>query len=182
MSAISDRYAKLAAAFTATADSVPPGDPRWSQPSPCAGWDAAGVVAHMVDTHRLFLGFIELELPEGAGWPEARDAVHAALADEATAGRYHEGMFGTQRWDASVDRFVNPDLLLRRWDLARALGVDDTLDPHEVHAVFETAKGYPSDLMRTNGVFGPEVPLPDDASEQDRLLAFTGRDPRRGGG
>lgn len=182
MTAISDRYAKLAAAFTAKVDAVPAGDPRWDDPSPCPEWDAKGVVEHMVHTHRMFLGFIGLELPDGAGWPEARDVVHAALADEATAGREHEGMFGMQRWESSVDRFINPDLLLHSWDLARALGLDDTLDPEEVTAVFETAKGYPSDAMRGNGVFGPEVAVPDDASEQDKLLAFTGRDPRPGGG
>jgi uncharacterized protein (TIGR03086 family) len=182
MTAVSDRYARLAEGFTATVDAVPPGDDRWANRSPCADWDAAGVVGHMLDTHRMFLGFIGRELPEGAGWPEARDAMHAALADEATAGQDHEGLFGTQRWDASVERFILPDLLLHRWDLARALGVDDTLDPDEVHAVFETAKGYPADMMRTNGVFGAEVTVPDDAPEQDRLLAFTGRDPRRGGG
>jgi hypothetical protein len=31
--------------------------------------------------------------------------------------------------------------------------------------------------MRSPGAFGPEVPVADDASEQDKLLAFLGRRP-----
>ena len=185
MSDISDRYAKLAEGFTARVQAVPAGDPRWQGRSPCDEWDATAVVGHMLDTHRMFLGFIDEEVPPGpaaeddpnGAWAHVRDAMHAALADPATAGKEHEGMFGVQRWEESVNRFITPDVLLHTWDLARALGADDALDPAEVHEVFETAKGYPADAMRSNGAFGPEVPIAEDASEQERLLAFTGRDP-----
>jgi hypothetical protein len=33
------------------------------------------------------------------------------------------------------------------------------------------------ELLRTSGQFGPRVPVPDDASAQDRLIGFIGRDP-----
>ncbi len=185
MSEISDRYAKLAEDFTATVDAVPAGDPRWQNPSPCDDWTAAGVVGHMVDTHTMFFGMIDEELPKGpeaaddphGAWAHVSQAMHGALADPARAEKTHEGMFGVQKWEDSVARFIVPDLLLHGWDLARALGVDETLDPDEVHAVFETAKGYPEEATRSAGVFGPAVPVADDAPEQDRLLAFTGRDP-----
>jgi len=185
MSEISVRYLRLSEGFTARVESVPAGDDRWNAPSPCPGWTARNVVGHMVDTHRLFFGFIGAEMapgpdsasdPHGA-WAHICDAMAAALADPAVAAKEHEGMFGRVRWEDSVNRFVNPDVLLHTWDLARALGVDDHLDPADVHEVFETAKGYPSDAMRGRGVFGPEVDIADDAPEQDRLLAFTGRDP-----
>jgi uncharacterized protein (TIGR03086 family) len=185
MTEISDRYRAFAEGFTSRVEAVPVGDTRWQGRSPCDEWDAAGVVAHMVDTHRLFLGFVDEELPPGpdaaadphGAWAHASGALHAALADPGIARRTHEGMFGVQPWQESVDRFITPDVLLHSWDLARALGIDDTLDPDEVHLAFETAKGYPADAMRGQGVFGPEVEVADDASEQDRLLAFTGRDP-----
>lgn len=185
MSSTSDRYRTYAEGFTARVEAVPDGDPRWEQPSPCDGWTAAGVVGHMVDTHSMFFGFIDEPWPAGpdpvtdpqGAWAHARDTMHAALADPAIAERTHEGMFGVQRWEDSVGRFVVPDVLLHTWDLARALGLDDALDPEGVREVFETAKGYPEGSTRSAGVFGPEVPVADDASEQDRLLAFTGRDP-----
>jgi hypothetical protein len=34
------------------------------------------------------------------------------------------------------------------------------------------------DAWRAIGIFAPEVPVPADASEQDRLLGLSGRQPR----
>ncbi len=179
------RYRRLSEGFTARVEAVPPADPRWEQPSPCADWTARGVVAHMVGTHVLFFGFIDHEVAPGpsadddpqAAWAYVRDAMQAALDDPDVAGREHDGMAGRVRWDASVDRFINTDVLLHSWDLARALGVDDRLDPDEVAVAYETCQGY-GDAARSPQVFGPEVPVPADADAQDRLLGFAGRDPR----
>jgi hypothetical protein len=33
------------------------------------------------------------------------------------------------------------------------------------------------DVLRSSGQFGPRVAVPDDAGEQTRLIAFTGRTP-----
>jgi hypothetical protein len=33
------------------------------------------------------------------------------------------------------------------------------------------------DLLRSSGQYGPRVAVPDDADEQTRLIAFTGRRP-----
>jgi len=43
-------------------------------------------------------------------------------------------------------------------------------------AAYAAIHGKFTDDQRA-GTFGPEVPVPDDASAQDRLLAYTGRDP-----
>lgn len=45
----------------------------------------------------------------------------------------------------------------------------------------EVARGF-GDAMRQPGAFGPTVEPPPDADDQERLLAFLGRDPRETGG
>ena len=45
-----DRFRRLAAAFTETIDAVPA--KAWGAQSPCAEWDARGVVQHIVETER----------------------------------------------------------------------------------------------------------------------------------
>ena len=69
-----------------------------------------------------------------------------------------------------------PDVLIHTWDLARATGLDETLDPDEVQGMADAME--PMDqMLRDSGHFGPRVPVPDDADEQTKLLAFTGRQP-----
>jgi len=67
-------------------------------------------------------------------------------------------------------------VLIHTWDLARAVGLDERLDQDEVRRLFESME--PNDeLMRQGTAFGPRVEVPDDADEQTKLLAFTGRRP-----
>jgi uncharacterized protein (TIGR03086 family) len=68
------------------------------------------------------------------------------------------------------------DLLVHAWDLARATGQDETLDPAEVSAFLAGLEPWDA-ALRASGHYGPRVPVPDDADEQTRLLAFTGREP-----
>jgi uncharacterized protein (TIGR03086 family) len=181
MTEISDRYERLAKGFEETLSSVPPGDPRWQQQSPCSDWTAIDVVRHVVDSHRTFFGMVDHDVPEPPddpldAFPATRDAMLAALQDPAVAEREYTGQLGTAVWQDSVDRFIGGDLLVHRWDLARALGVDDELPEAEVTRVHEALAPL-GDKMRAPGAFGPEIEAPADASAQDRMLAFLGRDP-----
>jgi uncharacterized protein (TIGR03086 family) len=69
------------------------------------------------------------------------------------------------------------DLLVHGWDLARATGQDETMPAGLAAAAYGLAHGKFTDEQR-KGIFKPEVPIGDDASPQERLLAYTGRDPR----
>lgn len=180
MTAISERFGRLAAGFTSTVDSVP--DDRWDSPSPCQDWTAKGIVRHMCENASLFFGFIGDEVPPGpspdddppGAWANARDALQQGLDDPAVAGKEYEGSFGTSTFEKAVDQFLGIDLVVHNWDLARAAGLDDRLDPDAVHEVFEAVK--PMDgPMRASGTFGPKLDPPDGADEQTRLLAFLGR-------
>lgn len=186
MGAIADRYHRNAAAFSARVDSV--GDAAWSAPSPCAGWDARDIVRHVVETSAMFLGRVDAAPPDPtsvdddprAAWVEARDAIETSLADPATARREHEGGFGPMVFEESVDRFLAADLTVHTWDLARATGGDEDLDEDECALVLERTRAMEQeygDAMRGAGGFGPAVDVDADASAQDRMLAFLGRDP-----
>jgi uncharacterized protein (TIGR03086 family) len=74
----------------------------------------------------------------------------------------------------AIDRFVSSDLLIHRWDLARAAGLDIAMPLDEVVRAREAAAQF-GDALRGPNAFGPEVPAPDGADEQTRLLAFLGR-------
>ena len=72
--------------------------------------------------------------------------------------------------------FFIGDVLVHTWDLAGATGLDDTLDPDEVHRLVE-AMAPLEEPMRKSGHYGPRVEVPADADEQSRMLAFSGRQP-----
>lgn len=188
---IRDRYRLLADGFSARADAIPADDPRWSAPAPCSGWTARDLVRHLVDAHEIFYGLIEhdpgvrpasVDHDPAAAWSAVRSGMEAALADPTVADRQFEGIFGPTTFAASIDRFLSGDVLVHTWDLSRALGLDDTLDAAEVRRMrseYATLDPAVEARMRRPDVYGPAVELGDGASEQDLLLAFTGRDPRR---
>ena len=77
---------------------------------------------------------------------------------------------------ATVDRIYTTDIFMHTWDLARATGQDDRLDPA---SPARSSRAW-SRWRRSCAVPGSSasrVPVPDDADAQTRLLGFIGRDP-----
>jgi uncharacterized protein (TIGR03086 family) len=187
--AVADRYRRRADVFEATVAAVPPDG--WSRPSPCAGWDARDVVRHVVDMQAVALRPHGSSLPATptvdddplAAFRTARVAVEAVLADPEQSARPTESPAGRMAGVDLVDQVASADLVLHRWDLARATGQDDTIDPDELAAMWPGLQQIP-DVMRVPEafgpgvvVFGPEVEVPEDAPLQDRALGLVGRDP-----
>jgi uncharacterized protein (TIGR03086 family) len=162
------------------------GTTDWDVPSPVPAWTAREVVGHLVEW---FPGFLAsgsgIALPEGPGvaqdpvqaWQTHADAVQAVLDDPDTAGRtFSNPHTGDLPLHQAVDRFYTTDVFMHTWDLARASGQDDTLDPTLCAELYEGMQPI-DELLRSSGQYGPRVPVPEDASAQDRLLGFIGRDP-----
>lgn len=176
-----DEHRTIAEGFTARVLGVPAG--RWDDPAPCEGWVARDVVRHLVTWFPGFLHGVGVDLSAGpsvdddpvAAWNTQRDAVQALLDDPATADRTitHEHL-GTMRLADAVSMVYTGDLFLHTWDLARATGQDETLDPQRCAAMYEGMQPM-DDVLRGSGHYGPKVAVPDDADAQTKLLAFIGR-------
>ena len=115
-----------------------------------------------------------------AAWRELDDGVRRLLADPATADRVLRNRHvGEVPLDQAVSRFFTGDVFMHTWDLARATGQDETLDPVRCAAMLAEMQPI-EQVMRDSGQYGPVVyDAPADADPQTRLLAFIGRDPRR---
>lgn len=185
MSDISDRYDRLASDFADTISKVP--ETGWSSPSPCEGWDAREIVRHVLGAHATFRGFVDRPLDDGpradddpaAAFAHVRRQVHDDLVDPDRAQAEFDGFTGRSTFEQGIDRFICADLLVHRWDLATAAGLSVDLPEAEAERVLELLKAMPAEMLRSPGAFGPEVPVPEDAPVQDRLLGFLGRDPSR---
>jgi uncharacterized protein (TIGR03086 family) len=68
------------------------------------------------------------------------------------------------------------DTLLHGWDLAQATGQDTKMPDGLAQAAYDTIHGRFTEEQR-KGVFAPEIPVGADASPQEKLLAYTGREP-----
>jgi uncharacterized protein (TIGR03086 family) len=180
MTEISDRYQRLSTEFAETIAAVPAD--RWADPSPCEGWSARDVVRHVIDTHNMFEGFVGRKLAAGpsvdddpgAAWDAARSQVLAELTDPEKAGEGFEGFFGPQTFERAVDQFLSGDLVVHRWDLAKATGGDLTIPADEMERGWAQFREF-GPALRSPNVFGPEVEVSAEADEQTRFLAFTGR-------
>jgi len=179
------RHREVAALFT---DRVL-GTEDWDAPAPVAGWTARDVVVHLVEWFPSFLtAGSDVKLPAGpdpaadpvAAWLAHADAVQAVLNDPETAGRVfdHPRIPGELPLPVAIDRFYVSDVFMHTWDLARATGQDERLDP-EFCATLLAGMEPIDELLRTSGQYGPKVEVPEDADVQSRMLAFIGRDPRR---
>ena len=181
---IADRYRRRAASFTDVVVDVPAD--QWSAPSPCAEWDARGVLAHVVGSQETFARLVERELDPGplvdddpvAAWTVARDQTQAALDDPEMAAAEFDGFAGRTTFAEAVDRFLSFDLVIHRWDLARAVDLDDTIPEVDLdqaeHAIAEMHERW-GESMRSPTAFGPPLTAPAGADRQTRMLAFLGR-------
>ena len=170
-------YAATAAALSAVLDAVPAD--RWSAPSPCEGWTAADVVAHVVDTQRELLATHGADLgtaPTGdpaAVFAAHADAVRSALTDDLVA-RTYDGFFGPTTVGATLEQFYVWDMVVHRWDVARATGGDETLTDAELDRTEAGADSF-GEALHMDGICAPALPVDADADRRTALLARLGR-------
>jgi uncharacterized protein (TIGR03086 family) len=83
-------------------------------------------------------------------------------------------MVGSGRLADIVDQFYSSDVFMHTWDLARATGQDETLDP-EYSARLLAGMRPIEEMLRSSGHYGPAMPVADDAPPHEELMAFIGR-------
>ena len=177
-----EKHRRIAAVFTARTEGVT----DWSAPAPVKGWTARDVVEHLTTWFPAFLRTgTGIELPAG---PAASDdpvgawSAHAAAiqqllddpgADDVVFSHEH---VGTLPLPVAVDRFYTSDVFLHTWDLSRATGQDDALDPAMCAGMLAGMEPM-AEMLYASGQYGPRVPVPDGSDAQTRLLGLIGRDP-----
>jgi uncharacterized protein (TIGR03086 family) len=182
MSEISERYRRLGDAFAAKIEAVP--DDRWDSQTPCDEWKARDLIGHVVSTQGMFLGFIGKELKDVppaeaeplAAWNAARAQVQAVLDNPEQAESEFQGFSGKSTFEAAADKFLCTDLVVHGWDLSRATGLDERIEPADVQRARKYMESM-GDALRSPGAFGAEVEAPPDAGAQEKMLAFLGRNP-----
>jgi len=163
------------------------GAQQWDAPAPVDGWTARDVVRHLVEWFPSFLAAGSgIQLPTGpsadddpvAAWQVHCDAVQALLDDPATADRVLSNPhIGELPLDRAIDQFYTSDVFMHTWDLARATGQDDRLDP-DFCALLLAGMEPMEEIIRSSGQYGARVPVKDDADAQTKMLGFIGRDPQ----
>ena len=106
-------------------------------------------------------------------WSERAVAAAADLDDLDRTVHLSYGDFPAREYLKHITSFR----CFRAYDVARWIGLDTRLPDDLVRGMWEEL--LPEvETWRAMGVFGPAVPVPEDAPLQDRLLGLVGRDPR----
>jgi uncharacterized protein (TIGR03086 family) len=180
-------HERAVAEFGTRVEAVGPGD--WGRPTVNDGWDVRALVNHVVGEELWTPPLLEGKTIADVGdrydgdvlgsepWATFKGAAEAAVASINEPGALertvHLSFGDTPAREYAWQLFA--DHLIHAWDLARALGADDRLDPELVDACAQWFAGM-EELYRSWGAIAPRPPIPDDADAQTRLLAAFGRD------
>jgi uncharacterized protein (TIGR03086 family) len=154
----------------------------WANPSPCEGWSARDVLGHLITTQREFLTGHGVDLgpapdltadPAGA-WRDHAQRVATALADDALTATPYDGHFGPTTIGATFAQFYVWDMLVHRWDIARAVGADAGLSADELDRIEAGAESF-GEALHMEGICRPGLDVPPDAARPTRVLARLGR-------
>ncbi|WP_067474786.1 TIGR03086 family metal-binding protein [Actinomadura hibisca] len=163
------------------------------RPTPCEGWTARDLLAHMTAQHHGFAAAARGTGGDPAAWtvhPLGTDPVKtytAAVEEVLTAFAEPDVLartftlaeFNGRAFPAPLAiGFHFIDYAVHGWDMARTLGLPYDLDEDLTEAALQGALLVPDDDQRTtpNAAFRPALP-PTGRSPLDHLLAHLGRSP-----
>lgn len=150
----------------------------WEDASPCEGWTAGDVADHVIDNYvgvALRLGTVVTKNGDRLqDWLRARDAVLRAAEKNGALDALIAGPGGEMPLGRFLAVYMETDTLVHTWDIARAVGADESLDEEACRRCFE--RMLPADeAMRNSGAFGPKLGYRDDDPIQVQALRFFGR-------
>lgn len=164
------------------------GDAHWDAATPDPEWNVRDLVAHVVAENLwavpLFGGATIAEVGDqfegdilGAdpqrSWADASGpALRAADEPGAMQRTVHLSFGDFPGHEYAMQLFA--DHLIHAWDLARAIGADESLDPVVVEGASKVL-AEKADLWRSAGALGPAIETEPGADAQTELLAVSGR-------
>lgn len=163
---------------------------QWADPTPCADWNVRALVNHVVAenlwTPMLFGGSTVEEIGDRfdgdvlgtdpkAAWESSITAALKAVQSQGAMDRTVHLSFGdVPGREYAAQLFA--DYLVHSFDLARAIGGDERLDP-ELTAACTQWFASVEDAYRSAGLIGERPEIAPDADSQTTLLAMFGRKP-----
>jgi uncharacterized protein (TIGR03086 family) len=165
----------------------------WRRPTPCSGWDVRALVNHVIGANLRYVLLLHGAPSEQVEATRTIDhlgddalASFVATADDVVACFHEDGALERMASHATGDRTGREllsmrvlDAAIHGWDLARAIGADETLSDDVVS--FLLAYTADLDLGPQQRAFAqPDAEAPRNASPQDQLLHRLGRTGRLG--
>lgn len=164
---------------------------QWPAGTPCTEWSVADLVDHLIDEHLWVPPLLSghrletagaivksarhtLEGDRPAAWDAASLASARAFAEQGALDRD----VALSRGSTAASEYISEmifDLTVHSWDLGRAIGMNEALPAELVAFTLPFAESFSGD---TSPWFAPPQPAPADASDEERLIALTGRRPR----
>lgn len=117
----------------------------------------------------------------GDGWRPRIAAQLQAMAEAWQRPEAWEGLTqaGGIELPGPVAGIVAADeLVIHGWDLSRATGQFFDCDAGALNAARQFVEEMSEPGQPRDGLFGPAEPVPDGATELERIIALSGRDPR----
>jgi uncharacterized protein (TIGR03086 family) len=162
-------------------------------PTPCADWDVRALIDHMIGVVQTFeAGFArgaELTVAAGQGRPglagddlaatyrQAANALMQAVRQPGALDQTLKLPAGEMPGTMAINIAIG-DQLIHTWDLAKALGKPYTMDEALAAGILAMLHQILTPDRRGPGRgFAEAVPCPESAPVQDRLIAFSGRQP-----
>lgn len=143
---------------------------KWDRRSPCDAWDARGVLEHVIGFHDvLLLRPLGLKPDRPRDDPQTRWELTYAALEQAVQSDSRLDV------DAMLPNLTR-DVLVHTWDLARAVGADDRLDPQWCEHFYAALPTDPQALS-VSEMFDAPFPMSDQTDVQSKLLARLGRNP-----
>ena len=163
---------------------------QWAAPTPCAAWDIRALVNHVVGANRRYTMLLHGATADEVDATRAADhlgddpvasfvttssELRAAIREPGAMARTAQHPAG-ERTGAQLLEMRVLDVAVHTWDLARAIGADDSLDPDVVAFALTLQDTF--EAGRQRGSFAPPPgETPADFATQARLLHLLGRRP-----
>jgi uncharacterized protein (TIGR03086 family) len=167
-------------------------DDQLTAPTPCSEYSVGDVVHHVGGLALAFAAAAKKDrgpLTATGPTPDAsqldsdwRTSYPAGLTELARAWgdpSAWEGMTQIAGMDMPGDvvgSIALTEVVIHGWDLARATGQPYDTDPRAVDAILPNVEQTAAEGP-VEGLFGPAVPVADDAPVLERVIALSGRDP-----
>ncbi len=149
-------------------------------PTACKEWSARDLVNHLIDGANYFAGTAQGKKvdPPSPEPPELMDGDDPVKAFEESRRSILEAYKDPKVQEENMVTLgiAFSDSLIHGWDLAKGTGQDTKMPPDLAEAAFQMLDGRLTEENRGDA-FKPPIKVPEDASAQEKLLAYVGRKP-----